>query len=633
MLVALGKLLLISHNEILAISDDSLAYARQAFAGWTLSILPPGYASWLKLCDALAVPQRICIELLYLLSAFVFALVTRKCLGQIGGLAFFTLMAFAPFTYFLLDHGWSDGFFACLSVLALGATAAILMAESAAQIVGRAFALGLVLGLMAITRNEDPLLAFWVLALVAACAVKWPRESGPMLVWSAWSRPLTAGLVCGAACWLVIGGISFSFYLADGVFTRDLSLMPQHSRLLRNLAEIKTGEPQVRFIPISSKSRKLAYRVSPTLAKLEPLIEDQEDVWHVASREVGLPAGEIGGGWIWQTFNAKMHPLSGKSPAAMEATYKQANEEIESAFRNGRLQKRLILHPLIGDPGALLRQLPGSISLVASAALTSLPGDIKDAGIEPKLFDREFVRRADDTPKERKVDVQGWAFVNSPGRKIQNVVIGSDEEQGASVEQMDRPDVDKGFLAQAGWKPHAVGFKSTVESASPDNVRITYVLDDGSHVEGTHLKQMMVSKLVNAISANSDVLQGIDYAKEDSGGLPQSRTRRIQDALVNFSNRSAVHWIAFIVVLLGVGVMLKVFLGRQDACAKSLLVLIAFALPMWCLRILLYSLIDATAWNANQIRYLAPANALGFAVFALSVTALPKFALKPRPVK
>ncbi len=625
--------MLVSRNEIVARGDDSLSYAQQALAGWTLSVLPPGYASWLNLCAALAVPQRICIELLYLLSAFAVALVTRKCLGQIGGLAFFTLLAFAPFTFFLLDHGWSDGFFSCLTMLALAATASILIAESVGQIIWRAAALGIALGLMAITRNEDPLLAFWVLALVAACAAKWPRESGPIFVWRAWSNPLTAGFVCSAACCLVIGGVCFSFYLADGVFARDLALMTQHSRLLRNLAEINTGEPQIRFVPISRKSRNFAYRVSPTLAKLEPLIEDQEDAWHVASREMGLPAGEIGGGWIWHAFNSKVHILSGKSPAAMEATYKQANEEIERAFRDGRLQKRLIVHPLIGDLGALLRQLPGSISLVASAALASLPGDISDVGTERKLFDLEFVRRSDDIPKERKIDVQGWAFVNSPGRKIESVVIGSGEEEDASVKQMERPDVDKGFLAQAGWKPHAVGFQSTVESISPDDVRITYILDDGSHVQGTHLKQMMVSKLVNKASANSDVLQGIDYAKADGGNLPQSRTRKIQDALVYFSNRAAVHWIGFVLVLLAVGVMAKVFADSQNSCAKSMLMLIAFAFPMWCLRILLYSVIDAAAWNGNQIRYLAPANALGFAIFALSVTALPKFALKLRAVK
>jgi hypothetical protein len=410
--------------------------------------------------------------------------------------------------------------------------------------------------------------------------------------------------------------------LTDGVFARGLAVMPQHSKLLKNLASIDTGQPEIRYVSISRRSRELAYSVSPTLAKLQPQVEDPTDVWHWVSHASGLPDGEIGTGWIWHAFNSKLMPAVNESRAAAEATYKQINAELERAFRDGRLKKRFILHPLLGgDLSALLRQMPASLSVVTHEALGSMKQDMHDDGLETLLFDKAFLRRSalEEGPKVR---VEGWAFVPVKGRKIVQMAIESDIGPSSRIDQVDRPDVDRVFTPQYGWRPSVVGFRTDLRGSSPDKVTITYVLDDGSSVRTTHPAQIGISKLTNANSPQMEVLQGLDVLNPHDvvklSVFHYKQARLVKIANSKNGQRVAIAIFAAASLLL----LLSLIQRRNLQWAKLPAIVLVFAFLLWCARVFFYSVLDAAAWNAHQTRYLAATNAMGSIMLALCVCVL-----------
>ena len=624
LLLAIAKFILISQNEILCLLDDSATYARQAVEPWTLGF-PPGYPLWLKLCAFSGFPQRICIELLYLVAAFVVALAAQKLRGLLSGVLFFAFLAFSPFAFFLFDHGLSDGFYAVLTVLAFGLTMVVLIAEATPYVVVAALSLGAVLGVMSFTRNEDPVIILWLALLLLASAFAGNHEPGSLLKIWAWRKPALTVTLSAFSCAVVVFVLCFSFYLTDGVFARGVAVMPQHSKLLKNLASIDTGQPQIPYVSISRKSRELAYSVSPTLAKLQPQVEDPSDVWHTASRESGLPDGEIGTGWIWHTFNSKLLPAVNNSRSAAEATYKHINSELDRAFQDGHLKRRFILHPLLGgDLLAIMRRLPSSLAAVASESLNSMKQDTHDDGLETTLFDEAFLRRA--TLEEGpKVTVEGWAFVPIQGRKIRQVSIASDVASSSRIDRIDRPDVIKVFMPQYGWRPDVLTFRTDLKSSSPDKVTITYVLDDGSLVQASHLSRLGISKLTNAGSPQSDVLQGLDVLRPHDV-VKLSVFHYKQARLVKIANSKNGHRIAIALFALASILLLRSFIQRRNLqWIKLPAIILFFAFSLWCSRVLFYSVLDAAAWSAHQTRYLAATNAIGTIMLALSVCVLLTF--------
>jgi hypothetical protein len=620
----LAKLALVAHNEIISVADDSASYANQSVGPWVLD-MPPGYSMWLRFCQIFGIPQRIMIEGLYLFAVLLVAYAGRKCFGVFAGYAIVASLSFAPSSYFLFDLGLTDGFYTCLTLMALGLSMLLLAAKTTLRIVTLAVGLGGILGIMAITRNEDPLVAFWVLSLVIALAIVWRRESVYILDWDFWRKSLAVGLVASATAWAIVFSLCLSYYSAQGVFARGRALIPGHIRLLRNLARIETGQPQVRFVPISQRSRELAYAVSPTLAKLRPLVENPQDSWQVVSRQFGLASGEIGGGWIWHAINDKM--LSQRSPAVAEAEYEKINAELQAAFDDGRLKRRFILHPFIG--GNLLglwREMRPSISAVVRSAFSAQPNNTTDQAFQSSLFDRAFVRRAALVPaKIVEVTVQGWAMVNKRGKKIATVIVSSDLVSSATILSQSRPDVVKAIGAQNGWDPDVVGFHTSLTSSSPDAVKVTYVLEDGTRLQGEHLKPAVVSKIENKLAPGNDILQGIDEAGSPSAEGFDAR-RSIELNLYERLQSPALRRLGIVTFCLAFLVSGWAFIRERDLRFKVFFIFFSLSCALWTARILFYSLIDARAWPGDQIRYLAPANALALVTFSVSVAALIVFA-------
>ena len=623
--MALLKLALVAPNEIVSIQDDSAVYAAQSIGRWTLGY-PQGYPIWLALCREFNLPQRIAIEVLYLIAALTVAWAVNRWFGVLGGYLTFGLLAFSSSTIFLFNLGLADGLFVCLTLFALGFTILVFLFRNT-YFIASAVLLGGTFGAMAITRNEDPLLLLWIALLVATCAIVWRPETAPWLGWKVWRTPLLVGLITSSVALLAVWSLCLSYYYSDGVFARGVALIPGHVKLLNNLAQIYTAEPLTRFVPISRKSREMAYAVSPTFAKYRPMIENPADGWQVLSREFGIPNGEIGGGWIWHAINTKVIPAQGGRPALAEAEYNKINSEIQKAFKDGRLKRRFILHPLIGgSPVHLLAELPPSIAAVTESALSSIPENRNDQAFDAPLFDKAFVRRSALVLRSPEMAIQGWAFVNRPGHRIVNVMIGSQIVNSAHITTLDRPDVVNAFGTQNGWKPAVIAFRTGLQSRLPDEVKITYLLDDGSRVQNDHLQNNQVKKLENKVVPGDDVIQGIDLAQPAIDVTAQQETRHQEElTLFSLSQSPSIRRFNAVIVFLGIVVAVYGSLRTRESVWKSYLLFLGLTLLLVCFRILFYSVLDARAWPGNQIRYLAPAHVLWLTSVAVSVSALVSF--------
>ncbi len=615
-LIALANLVLVSKNEIITYPDDSAGYVRQALRFWTLDH-PPGYPLWLRLTRQTGIPQRLCVQGLYLLGAFLVASGVRKLFGSLAGYLTFALLAFAPLTYFLFDRALSDGFFLCLTLIAIGLTIRLLLPRPDGQVLGLALCLGGILGTMAITRNEDPLIVLWIFLVVCAGALTWSEDLSSVRRWSFWRKPLLTGATTALATYSIVFAICLSYYFSDGLFARDLQRIPGNIRLLTLVAQIDTGQPQVRFIPISRRSRELAYSVSPLFARLRAGIENPAGTFQVASRESGLPPGEIGGGWILFAVNEQMFSLGTGSLPNLERLYDRMDDEIEAAFKDGRLKRRFIIHPLIGgDVPGLLARLPHSISEVVISCFEASPDYSQDPGFEIAQFDKACLRRSDLTAHPPEVDLQGWATVNAPNHTIVDVMVSADTPD-VRVSLMQRPDVVKGLTTQKPWKPQVAGFYAVGLNASPDQMKITYVLDDGSKVEATHLAPMRVSMLDDKSDPGLQIMQGIDLVDRKLD-LRSGRRYRLEKKLVRLSESVAIRWITACVLLVSFLLAARViWIGRATQRCKSFILFFSLSLVMLTARILLYATLDASSWQANQLRYLAPANGMLIVLFAV----------------
>jgi hypothetical protein len=614
-LLTLANFVLVAKNEIITFNDDSGGYTRQALRFWTLDH-PPGYPLWLRLTRQTGIPQRLCIQGLYLFGAFLVASGVRRLFGSLAGYLTFALLAFAPLTYFLFDRAMSDGFFLCLTLIAIGLTIRLLLARTDGKVLGLAVCLGGILGTMAITRNEDPLIVLWILLLVCAGAMTWSADLSSFRRWSFWRKPLLTGVAAAVATYSIVFAICLSYYFADGLFARDLQQIPGNVKMLTLLAQIDTGQPQPRFIPISRRSRELAYSVSPLFARLRAGIENPSATFQVASREAKLPPGEIGGGWMIFVVNEQMFTLGTGSLPNLEHQYDLMNAQIEAAFKDGRLKRRFIIHPLIGgDVPDLLRRLPHSIKSVIISSFEASPDYYQDPGFEIEQFNKACLRRSDLVAHPPEVDLQGWATVDAPNHKIIDVIVSADTPD-VRLSFMERPDVVKGLTTQKPWKPQVAGFYAVALNASPDQMKITYVLDDGSKTEATHLAPMHVTMLDDKADG-LQVMQGIDLVNQKLD-IRTGRRYRLEKKLVHLSESVAIRWITAGVLLVSfLLAAILIRMGRATQRCRSFMLFFALSLVMLAARILLYATIDASSWQANQLRYLAPANAMLIVLFAV----------------
>ncbi|MGI4779702.1 MAG: hypothetical protein ACRYGA_16570 [Janthinobacterium lividum] len=615
LLISILKIVLVAGNEIVAIPYDSESYVRQtAYHIYDLGA-PPGYPFWLALSGSTGLPQRISIEALLILTSFVLSLWLRKMFGgACGGLAFL-MFVMSPATYFMFDYALSDGFYACLSILAIAFSGILIFSKSLRTKLVAALFLGATMGWMALTRNEDPLLFAWVGLILLLLSLHSFRTDARTSCGFILRNVVLTGVAIAVPAVVMVESVNWIHLNKSGVFARTLAGLPGHTLLLRNLAEIDADETAIHYVPVSAKARGLAYKASPTLQKYMPSVEDHDSIFQRVSRETGLPPGEIGAGWIWHVFNVPVLQVNGVVGGELE--YRRMNNELEAGFKSGLLKRKFILHSFAtAPPMEILSQLPRSAWVVAKRSFQTYPQGI-DMAHEKQLFDAVNLRRAALTGGGYRHAIQGWAFMENRKAKIKSVMfVDGSEQNPVTISYMPRTDVEEGFKKTDGLKPDVTGFKIDFYSSSQKMGKLLYFLEDGSTMIADDMPTG-VKKIEPKTSDGSTLYQGIDFSNIE----PVVRTgfrHRVQALLSSVANQNVVSS-ALIVALLALCV-LSVAVGKHLPSRRSSVQLFAFMVAaLFLLRTLFYAVLESEAW-AVEVRYMLAANFMALALIAVLLT-------------
>lgn len=599
---------------MVALPYDSEQYVRQALTSPFSIGVPAGYPVWLKVSHLTAVPQRLIIETFFLFSCGILCAAIKEKFGKTSALVAFLLLAAYPSTYFMLDHALSDGFYACLTLLALASTCFLLFFRTRTELFLAALSLGGELGWMAYTRNEDPLIVLWGAAVIFFLYVLRRNKFEAYQKISFKNFSLATLLVILTPI-LMVQSLSIAHYFATGVYTRNLSSLPSHMEFLGKLAAIDTHAQHIKSVPISFKARQLAYQASPTLKKFEKSIENPDGVYQAVSRASGLPVGEIGAGWIWHVFSDSIFQgLNTGGVVSLDNTYKQINKELDAAFSSDILQRRFVLHPFLTAPiSEVLQRLPGSVWAVGKRSFNAYPRGI-DQGFEKNLFDRLLLRRTSLSGSGDVHTVQGWAFFDSPGMKISHVfLVTKGGKRTEATSYFDRIDVAEGYERERKWKPDVIGFRARLEGEADSPVKVVYVLASGEEVQSqAGLIAGQVSKLDGADGLV--VMQGVDVAETDSK-MRNGWRQKFQLSLVSFVNTDwvAITLLISLVALTSLSMLTPRVLGAGQYGVTQFCSLVFL---LFALRVLFYAVVNSEAWMV-EVRYLLAAGLMALIVLSL----------------
>lgn len=623
--IILFKLLLIGKNEIVTIPYDSLEYVRQAANEiYSIGPTPKGYPLWLWVTKFFGVPQRLLIEFLYLSCSLMLAYIIGRIANSRTGLLVLFLLSFSPNSFFLFDRALSDGFYMCLTLVGVALSLSIIyMQRRGLEYWIKTLALGLTLGLMLITRNEEPLIVTWILWLVLILWYFVWRKENTTLVGQVKSVLSFIALIAIAA-YSLLGSVLLMHYLTNGVATGSLATLPSHVELLKNIARIETEENSIRFVPITRKAREMAYAQSPTLRKLQLIIESPKNPYQVVSRQNQIPEGEIGAGWIWHVFNNAAFSRVGSSGVkGIDSYYRTINQEFENAFSNGSLHKKFVIHPLLGSNlFAGMRYFPSSFLNVIKHSLNANLFQ-PDLNIEPNLFDLVCLRRTTLSTVLTHQPVQGWSILETSGNTtIKSVQIETEYNQGSvketsrtNAEEMLRNDVVDGYTKAEAKIPKVYGFRAQLNGVLGVPKKIIYTLSDSRQIEVAAPFRKGVS-IIDTNENNIRITQGLDLIGNSESIRSGGMGFQIQNRIISISEWMEVKMIAGIVILLGLFYSLIQLVRDRSASISRNALLIIFISGIVMFRILFYSLLDAAAWSV-ELRYLAPINCLLLVILSI----------------
>jgi hypothetical protein len=356
--LAMVKFIIISGNEIVSEGSDSVEYlllAKAWFWGWNqLPIRGPGYPIFVALLHFFNLPLRVTSEFLFILASswFCYSLLLMRLPVVIISVVFITLL-YHPLTFLNLDMPMSEGLFVTLLLISLGALVRVILSDSFRSQLLNSIIFGLSCILMIHTRESDKNIIYLVIAEVFLCTYFLEAlRKRSFLVWHALvSSAATVAII------LLINLVVFSAnYAVFGSFGYNKIADASTLRLIHTMMMIDTGEaPLHPRILITTKARKIAYQLSPTLAPYEQEIEEkylknkEESNYSTYSR-TGIK-GQLDTEDTMSLIGNLCDPIEISQPEDRSKARKTCNrkidqisEEISSALDAGNAKQRMVFY-------------------------------------------------------------------------------------------------------------------------------------------------------------------------------------------------------------------------------------------------------------------------------------------------
>lgn len=614
LLLAFVKLVLVANHEIVASYSpyDSFWHIRtaedwvwgQPYSEWTLMHLPV-YSLFIAITGTIGLPLRIAIELCYIAGAAVVSFAFGR-LGLSASLQIlsFVLIVFHPYSYPSFDHALAELLYVCQMLFFVGFFIRLIVPKSRSDLLWSASLFAFTAALMWYCRKESVLIAglfaLTALAVAGALAFKFvEKATAARLGLTLVIAPLGAVVLVGTL-------ISAANGLRYGLWQTNQMTAPNYTRAYQSLQAIRPDH-LIRFVPVSREVRLKAYAVSPAFRELQPFLDGEKENWGAweTRSAMGIGGREIGAGWFyWILVDAAARAGHFNSAQDAEAYFGRVADDITGALNDGRLPSRPMILPFIDPAYALwLPDLPGSVVALARHMHPSTPLNLPDIpqDVPPAIvatFDHVANRRTY-ASKPPHYMARGWVLssVSEPA-SIQIVEVNGQQVQTLFQAQA-RPDVPVVAGPSGRPGPPALGFVVEWGAANlgPDRVRFKVSLADGKSVLSDPISTLPIGNVVRlpALEGNPAIFLAVDQLEEPLAFI-------IQESIIRFLNQWYPVALFLFAVVAGGRLTFVLLRGNLRFGVQGMVLL--FVLAIIGSRLLFFAILDASAWNGQQTRYL-----------------------------
>lgn len=613
--LALIKLWLVHSDEVACLGSpfDDIGYAQSAkdwywlrsYRDLTLGtppyIRPPVFPLYVAIASLTGIPLRLTNELLYVAAAFVFAWVLIKAgRSQLLCALIYSLIIFHPGSFVINNLVYPDAIYTPFLLFSLAGMIFLFLRREDRRRLWYAVVAGLLLGILWHVRQESIAVVGFLTVYALLLLLVGRREA----IFNAHTFKLLGVLVVVPALMILTVSLIVKTvnYAKIGVFAADAMFTSDFEKASKALLRVKPAVP-IRYVPVPRETRARVYRVSPAFKELERYFEgDSGQTWAKFGKDVGVKApGEISAGHFWWALNQATY-LAGYNKSARQAGqfYRRLAREINAACGDGRLECRPVFSSLIDPhPQNYLPHMPHSFKLIAALFNTSIemskPVDIDNLPPEVReLFDSVATRRAA-LRHQGAARVSGWAYTLKD--ELQGVMLRTRDGQilAASSLLTARPDVVSAYKDTSTVAPLNTGFDLQIASPSTKIERADLVF---TTAQG---KELTVSR-----PGLKNNVPGEELIFNIETDVVRVRTRGWEDSVQSFI--WAVHG-KFITLLTYVGLLalLTILIFYRSVNFKQpAFMIIALVAAVIAIRVFIFTLVDASAYTAHDIRYIFP---------------------------
>lgn len=397
-LVCLGKLALVSHEEILLYGSDDTGWVDAASGFyWGNPYQPysyarqPVYPIFLAMTEIMGVPTRIAIEWVLFLCVGIAAQAMRRCGGSVAAITVATvLLIFQPWHLRLSTRIIVDTFYAPVFMVLVLATAAALACRSTKASIRWGIVAGVAAAVTANTRQEA-VLTYGVGVLAAAFALlqRWSLDRSDRRLWT----PLAGAVLIplGLALTATHGLRAASSLTIGAYVTYDFEL-PGYRALYRTLLAIPPDQPSgdLRLV-VTKEVRERAARVSPATKRLFDAVAASSAAAEYAAeckRQTGVD-GEYGAWLCWALRHGAWSVAQARGPVTartIDDVYREAADELRAAMQAGRLKQRWAPFTFVAPEWRLIgERLPPSLYKCVDLFCEAVIGQDKSRVVTPDV--------------------------------------------------------------------------------------------------------------------------------------------------------------------------------------------------------------------------------------------------------
>lgn len=443
-------------------------------------IRPPAYPFWMYLVNITGIRLRVGTELLLLISSLLLTIsLIRARVPWWLACAIFASIIFHPATVIMNDETHSESVYLPFLLLSLSGLIFVSLAPEGPKKLLLAILTGIFLGLLWNTREETPLIVFFLIVFWISQTLT-ERSKGHH-----WSLALKKAAIPFLIFFVVI--LSFTAWIKMmnqqkyGLFVVTELHAPGFIAANKALSQIESDR-SIRFTPVPQDVRAKVYFHSPAFAALKPYLENYKETdWYKWICKYHSACEDIAGWFIWQLRDSVS--LAGHYRDAKETDryYQEIANEINLACEEGKLKCKggQVFHSFLNlNPNRYIPYLWKSFKKTMTIFWQSFSFKAEpetEIGIPPdtrELLNRVANRRADLIRLDQfhpndSLEIRGWALGFTDPVVKTRLLDSAGKSISENVLFLERPDVQEFFLQQNIAAPLHSGFR--IRSDAPAN--------------------------------------------------------------------------------------------------------------------------------------------------------------------